>query len=374
MKTSTLQTLTSALLTSLLALILLIAAPAEATAVECVTDAECPVCDVCVNNQCVQTPGAPPMCEDASDCGEDEFCEVVPGAPCQNHCVSKECAVVFCAQECEPYTDPCDDGKVCVETIKGCCGMCEPIAPTCETHADCDVCEGCHFGECIPAGVVECNTDADCGDEQFCQTYGGELACKNHCVDMECNLIDCDSECDPYFSPCGAGETCVEAFTGCCGSCEPITTPCDDNEACGPCAVCHEGECKATGMVICEADADCDDDEVCALHATDPCKNACEATTIEPDVIEGDATAPDSEAPETSDPDTSDPDASDPDTTTPDGDEAETEGPGSTPGSDDSGTDCSFGGFQTGSSATGLWIILLAVSLALSLSRRRCED
>ncbi len=515
MKNTTRLALTHVALVGLVTTCLLVASPRQARAVECTNDAECPVCDVCVENQCLPTPGAPPMCEDESDCGEDEYCEIVPGAPCQNHCASKDCMVVFCAQECEPYSDPCADGKVCVETIKGCCGMCEsgtgtcttdddcgacdlcmggtcvglpvapecesddhcgaeqhcliapdapcqnrcasnecelvdcaaectpfddacaegehcvelilgccgtcePLEPGCETHADCDVCEGCHFGECIPAGIIECNTDADCDDEQFCQTYEGELSCKNHCVDQECNLIDCDSECDPFLTPCGDGEVCVEAFKGCCGTCEPaacqtdadcgdcqacvegscvgmglvscvddadcpedhhceineevpcanqcvediIPTLCESDEDCGPCAVCHENECKATGMVICEADDDCAADEVCALHETDPCKNLCEPKGTEPDVVEPDASEPDTSAPDTAAPDANEADASEGDAT-PGGETPD-------PGNDDGGgTDCSFGGFQRDAAASGAWLLVFLV--ALSLMRRRGE-
>lgn len=48
-------------------------------AIECLSDADCGLCDVCEEGQCYATPGAAPECETDDDC------------PSQGVCVIEEC-------------------------------------------------------------------------------------------------------------------------------------------------------------------------------------------------------------------------------------------------------------------------------------------
>jgi len=238
----------------------------------CVSDADCDPCSACVDGACIALPMVP-ACNADTDCGADEYCITYPGAECRNRCASKTCWVVDCMGDCEPVVNPCGAGQACVEPIPGCCGQCQPANPACVTNADCGSCQVCVNGQCEGLGVVECFDDADCLGDFRCQTYPDQ-ACKNHCVDPTCDLVDCTAECDPYFTPCPAGQVCVEPIEGCCGQCQEAE--CASDVDCGACAVCVGGSCMGLGDISCEADSDCSAGETCVVDPANPCANHCE--------------------------------------------------------------------------------------------------
>jgi hypothetical protein len=247
----------------------------EVVAPACYGDADCDPCSACVEGACIALPMVPACIAD-SDCGADEYCLTYPGAECRNRCASKTCWVVDCMGNCEPVVNPCGAGQACVEPIPGCCGTCQPVAPACASNADCEACQVCVNGQCMGTGVVECFDDADCLAGFRCQTYADQ-PCKNHCVDLTCDLLDClpgGSPCDPYFSPCPSGQVCVEPYKGCCGQCQ--AAECATDADCGACAVCLDGTCMGLGDISCMADADCGAGQVCVIDAANPCANHCE--------------------------------------------------------------------------------------------------
>lgn len=162
----------------------------------------------------------------------------------------------------------------------------------CATEADCPPCNVCLDGVCKGLGVAICQTDGDCAEGETC-LVNEAAPCANHCVpkDAQCTTNedcgDCagclDGQCIPSGlieckkdDDCPAGEVCeVDPIAACKNRCVDAGPGCTDDDECGPCAVCAEGECVATGNVMCEQDADCGPAYACVVHATDPCKNTC---------------------------------------------------------------------------------------------------
>ncbi len=105
-------------------------APAEAPP-ECITDAQCPVGQVCEANHCVVVAAAV-ECEADADCAEGQTCQ-------ENNCVAAIAAV-----ECEVDIDCADPTRRCQDNV------------------------------CVPIGAVECNNNNDCEDDELCR--------ENECV------------------------------------------------------------------------------------------------------------------------------------------------------------------------------------------------
>jgi hypothetical protein len=238
----------------------------------CQSDADCGTCQACVGGACM---GLGLLeCNTDTDCGADEYCQIDDLEPCKNHCVSTQCLLVFCAQECDPWTGPqCGAGESCVQVLKGCCGQCEPAMPICASDADCDLCSACLDGLCIALPKApDCVQDSDCGLDEYCITYPG-AECRNRCASQTCWVVDCLGDCEPVVNPCGAGQTCVEPIPGCCGMCQEAA--CATDSDCGPCAICLDGLCMGLGDISCQSDGDCFNGETCVIDPENPCANHC---------------------------------------------------------------------------------------------------
>lgn len=121
----------------------------------------------------------------------------------------------------------------CVEFIVQCddCSVCPPVHITrclCDTSADCEECENCVDGWCVPLcpdqlcadnTCVDCVTDADCDPTEIC--LNGECTCP---VDK------------PFRNERGECVACI------------------NNDNCGDCAICYDGECigKYCGDGVCD--------------------------------------------------------------------------------------------------------------------------
>ncbi|MBD3418454.1 DUF11 domain-containing protein [Candidatus Micrarchaeota archaeon] len=179
----------------------------EEPEVECMEDDDCPDCYICVlgvvdeYNQCMLGPDA--------ECGVYDPCEPktrkAPGEEYEDIPPEKE------DPGKEEYTDgsPTDDiapkpdqGQLyaCIEC------SCEPVE--CLTDDDCEEGQQCIDYECVGEEEPEegCETDSDCGSDEYCNTETGE--CEQ--VECPCGQI-INHECSPY--ECCSNETCHELYS-----------------------------------------------------------------------------------------------------------------------------------------------------------------
>jgi hypothetical protein len=242
--------------------------------VNCNTDADCLTCEACVQGSCMGLGLV--ECTQDGECGVDEYCVVFEGMTCKNHCAANACLTVVCEATCDNFLNPCEAGFECVEPFKGCCGQCEPIGTPCATDQDCEPCNVCVAGECEGLGLIECQTDDDCGLDEHCMVYL-DLPCANRCASNECFVVDCfptESSCDPVYHDCGAGMECVEPIKGCCGQCQAVNT-CVTDADCSQCDACVNGQCEPQFVQECQGDLDCAEGEYCIVYDDQPCGNRC---------------------------------------------------------------------------------------------------
>ncbi len=258
---------------------------ASSTCVPCTADEHCPDSQVCNTStfQCVE-------CNEDSQCPRGESCSNNQCSPCATNdsCAGNSCnccpngtrcaaptpgaspSCVECAsnsdcapgQQCDPLNGRCVDELPECNTAEACgpsCARCPGDRPFC---LDGQVC-------------VQCRTDLECGDGQFC--LSGE--CSACTTDQHCGerCGACDGE-TPFCLSNGSvqGSACV----GCrsdddCGSgqCNPTTRTCENSGACA--VTCDQGlVCNGSSCVECFADAHCPCGGTCDT-ATNSCSTSC---------------------------------------------------------------------------------------------------
>ena len=197
----------------------------EGDNLECETDQDCGVGEVCANNVCVPDVD----CQFNTDCDTGEICVnavCVPDVECQfdRDCGSDEiCVDTVCVPDVEcRFNLDCDAGEICVDAV------CVPAAE-CSVAEDCEAGEICVNSICIPD--VECNANQDCNT--------GEICVRNACVpDVDCNF---DQDCE-------SGEICV-------------------GNVCVP-------------DIECNVDQDCDDGKQCTVATCNVSTNVCNITNL----------------------------------------------------------------------------------------------
>ena len=198
--------------------------------------------------------------------GEMQCLLMAPLDPCVDdsdcmHCFST-CQGGYCQapetneSECESDAD-CGPGQAC--DTAWCGGSCYDVGPnkgkgeveipTCFDDSDCAPCfEVCVDSVCMATGGVECESDLDCGPGYACDT----TLCEGTCVESGSN-------------PDWPGE-------------EP---ECETDSDCAPCfEVCVDSVCMATGGVECESDLDCGPGYACD---TTLCEGTCVESGSNPD-------------------------------------------------------------------------------------------
>jgi plastocyanin len=222
------------------------------------------------------------------DCFLDTDC--TDATPCtDDRCEAGTCQQFFNAATCDDENS-CTSKDVCAAGV--CSGTLVPGC--CRAHADCsdgnvcttDVCEngGCRFG---PTGTAACDDGNPCTDNDSCQNGScvgspRSVCCSNAadcndvdpCTDDRCIAGVCmrdfnQAACDDN-DPCTTADACSEG--ACAGTF--IEGCCETDDEC-PAAPCSESRCvqrrcllaPLDGCETCEADSDCDDEDVCTDDA-----------------------------------------------------------------------------------------------------------
>jgi len=171
--------------------------------------------------------------------------------PCQecgsDGCVEKQCGD---CETCNPQTGDC-------ETTCGSCQKCDESTGSCR---NCNTCETCPNGTCIPIPGAQPCGDGCCGSCQVCE--GGQC----HNCTQQCEPCR-DGVCVKVGEPCG--NNCCEPTEQCCnGSCCPTGLTCcgssctdlkNDPSNCGTCGNNCYFQC--TGNKCCNG--------ICGFSATD---------------------------------------------------------------------------------------------------------
>jgi len=266
---------------------------------ECLTDPNCPVCDVCYG-RCV--PDQEPLyCDDDNQCPRGMTCvqktECPPcvyenppcRAPCRVYAVCEwapEPGQCRTDEDCKPgercywtgLCPPCDCDPAagpdclceCPMADHGICGpACDPSSPeVCGNGLD-DDCDGQVDEDCRPP--VTCLQDSDCMPYEFCDlgqpVYGpdGTLAC-----------CPPNARCTSDIPPCGSGVCRLQP--GYCwtdGDCLPGQR-CEGAIVCPPGAYCfvadQPGKCVTDSYIPCTGDSSCPKGYVCD---TTQCLSCC---------------------------------------------------------------------------------------------------
>ena len=246
----------------------------------------CTLGDKCVAGACV--PGVAANCNDGNlctddSCNPDSGCLHAPNLePCDdgNECTDGDICTESACTAGVPVV--CDDNNVCTtdscDAAQGC-----QFAPTdgdCSDGNACTIGDACQNGNCVPAGMLDCDDDDLCTDDA-CDIALGCLHAlnENPCTDGNvcttgdhCHLGDCISAGN---LDCNDGNICTddacEAGAGC--QFAPNAEECDDGNACTPTDSCFQGTCKGSGAV------DCGDDNVCTSDSCDA-KDGCQSTPV----------------------------------------------------------------------------------------------
>ena len=353
---------------------------------ECVNHTDgtgCGVCKRCENGACVPDltlPGCEPKCTTDDDCDKEncETCDTTTGKCIQNEkktvtdCNgnSRTCCPLTDETQCSGYQPSCPncqlcdsatgkcqavpDGNMCGDckecqngqcvdagttiitkcdgTTEACCSWngthtCEDETGCCFTDDDCQFCEQCTGGRCVPNddkgmcplegtggcamcqggkcvprptkprklcnGKIDdcclyydnscedetgcCTTDDDC-DKEKCETCDTDTG---KCIQNEKQTVtNCDGTtricCPARDETCKDETDCCETDDDCkiCQFCDSATGKCQavqDNTVCGDCKVCQKGECV-------RGDACCGACGICEECQDGTCVTICQST------------------------------------------------------------------------------------------------
>lgn len=125
----------------------------------------CTGCDVCLERVGC-TPPDQLLCANAADCGPGADCVGAPVMRCVRRAIPPTCAN---DTDCVPCT-----GTLCV---RGTCFR-QAQNPMCRSDSECPGCSMClpRIG-CIPASVVTCQNDGECGESFRCRRMGDNSRC-----------------------------------------------------------------------------------------------------------------------------------------------------------------------------------------------------
>ncbi len=240
---------------------------------------------------------APVQCQTDADCGPGKHCEFL----CLKGCTEPVFGVAPRAEKCQ--------GMDCVGTCVD-----DPLPPVrCSVDADCPegfVCEpvvcpmiciddgqgGClpcnegFLGQCEPDAQKGCNSDAECGEGERCETV-----CTGLCPPGSYCVEGCSGVCVKKDAGCQANEDCPEGFY-----CELMCpSPCDPLPAGAEAPSCIGSECVGQCLPKpqeCSSSADCPPGTACVeqgycppcVHSDPACAMPCTVQKVcVPQPVEG---------------------------------------------------------------------------------------
>ncbi|MBW2736110.1 MAG: hypothetical protein JRH20_27305 [Deltaproteobacteria bacterium] len=249
----------------------------------CRLTAECGTGYVCIEGSC--TVGRTP-CASNESCGSGAYCNdgaCKDSELCVAHddCAAKLGEGFVCDERgsCVPGTPPpksctstgeCGSDGLCVDAL---CGSCEGDCGgglTCEFQVHCGDERSCVDGRCTST----CQTKADCGSAQVCQTNlcllpteqcvaDSDCGSGQACVDQVC-YVDCTptGSCDALGDVCSGTITVGERTLRVCRPDTVAALECTLSKDCGGSEQCVNGVCRTVCITVDDCAA-CDDGPVC---------------------------------------------------------------------------------------------------------------
>lgn len=226
---------------------------------ECVTEEDCPACQICVGGDCVDL-----VCPDGRVCVDGDC---VPECDCANPnctnpnqvCINRDLTTCYCSTCSGPCdnSNPCGEGCVCVG---GTCVV-NPCFGPCNTGDNCGPGCGCLNGECIKCDSVSCVTSINCPIGCFCN--GSTCSDVDGPDDPGDPNGPCTNELCSNPANCGVNCTCINGRCVPCSSLSCITTECANTPGCAcagsSCAGDPEGPGECTNVLaITKIEDECD--------------------------------------------------------------------------------------------------------------------
>ena len=274
----------------------------------CMTDAECPMGQACVNGACSNTNpqncnGQPsPLSCTQTGCAAGQICTPDPDP---SHCYPSACGCdattgtwvctadcgqgAYCApaQPCGPNGgcppgSMCDAAGMCTPVCAGTPEVCNGLDDDCDGAIDeqddpaaplCADGTACVMGQCGGPNLP-CMSDADCGPNQLCfnGVCGGDPTCGTEIcngIDDDCNgLVD-----DGAGAFCADGTLCMGQCDGNPQQCGPNSPPCPPGQVCSAMGICVSGGCQPAPETCNGLDDDCDGKVDDATPGTTLCPN-----------------------------------------------------------------------------------------------------
>ncbi|MBU8898449.1 membrane dipeptidase [Corallococcus sp. M34] len=164
--------------------------------------------DECVSEQCTSvlcdTFDGRCVCNDDGDCGAASYCQDgVPGNPSDNDCVPRKADWASCSRDGQCLSGACGG---CLNAVGWCYApRSKALGQTCKSDRECttDRCSAdCYLN---PTGVCLCNSDSQCGANQFC----GWGLNSGKCVNKRSRGAACSSDRECLSDRCRWSFTCA---------------------------------------------------------------------------------------------------------------------------------------------------------------------
>ena len=262
----------------------------------CASDDDCDDSNVCTINTCNTGTCETTNVEYKAPCGQDQFCTAGSCVECEtatdcddnNSCTFNNCADGTCENPliaagtlCDNSTGLCNNNGQCVPKLpvgapctvntqcvsQECGANAFPVTiKTCKCNADAQ-CAGQKLCDGNSGSCVECLTDVNCGENEYCtadlectaKLEAGPLGCTKDtaCLSGECSNID---PANPDFTvticACTADSQCDNVCDEATGFCEDCTSDddCADTEYCSDANACLS---KLAVGSVCKDSSEC---------------------------------------------------------------------------------------------------------------------